>query len=259
MLVGPSIIFVPLVTYATYVNSIPILDARTAVGLEDMAYLMLLLTLVGLVLSAFGVSRLLRNEVVSRSKGTLVVMGRVLHDTKHRSIMSIATFAYGVVFAFVSGIIVYRPSENFGTEYLVSIPSTIMTVCCGSPGFVPVLTVYLTNHLGFLIIPMDIVLLTLVSGLVGLNITLLVGQIENRPRKSSARWFLGVGAACGLFTACPTCAGLLLSTTILSVGSSAVILLSGMQPFFILATALALALGTVLSARTLQLNSELPR
>ena len=246
--------------YTTYVDSIPILDVRTASQLEGIAYLVVALTLVGIVFAAFGVSTLLRsNRTDPTTQRTLAIIGRVLDDAKYRSVMATATFAYGVVFAFVSGIIVYRPSENFSAEYLVSIPSTIVAVCCGAPGFVPVLTVYLTNHLGLLIIPTDVVILVLVSSLVGVNVTLIIRQYENRPRRRSGRWFLGVGAACGLFTACPTCAGLLLSTTILSVGSSAVILLSGMQPFFILVTVLALALGTVLSARTLQLNSELPR
>jgi hypothetical protein len=239
-----------------YVNSISILNVHTADQLEGLAYVVIVLTLAGLCFLAFGTVRVVRSyRTDSSTPRTIAVIGQVLDGAKYRSVMTAATLAYGIVFALVSGIIVYRPTENFATEYLVSIPSTIMAVCCGSPGFIPVLTVYLTNHLGLLIIPADIVILVLVSGLVGLNMTLVICQYENRPRKAPARWFLGVGAACGLFTACPTCAGLLLSATILSVGSSAMILLSGLQPFFILATVLALATGIGLNARSLPIPS----
>jgi hypothetical protein len=256
MLIGASIATVPLVLYATYVNSIPILNIRIADQLEDIADLVMIFTIVGLVFAAIEVRRLIRSHKTDRAQGTLAVIGRVLGDFKYRSVMVAATLVYGVVFALVSGIIVYRPLENFRTEHLVSIPSTAIAVCCGSPGFVPVVTVYLTDHLGLLLIPADIVILAIVSGMVGLNVMLIAYQYEARPPRISARWFLGVGVACGLFTACPTCAGLLLSATILSLSVSALILLSGLQPFLILATIFALGAATVLTARTLPLNSE---
>jgi hypothetical protein len=168
--------------------------------------------------------------------------------------MIAAGLIYGVIFAFISGIVVYRPWEDFAVEYLVAIPSAIVAVCCGSPGFVPMFTIYVTNHLGLLLNPADIVILVLVSTMVGLNVALVLCQYDNRPQTTSGRWLLGVGASCGLFTACPTCAGLLLSTIVLGAGSSFVVLLAGLQPFFILATVLALAVGTMLSAQMLPDN-----
>jgi len=260
VLLGSSIIVLSLVAYSAYVNSIPILDVRTANQLEGLAYAVLVLTIAGLGFAAFGVMRTLRSyRTISSTSRTIASIGRVLDTAKYRQVMTGVTLAYGLVFAFVSGIIVYRPAENFGAEYLARIPSSIVAVCCGSPGYIPILTVYLTNHLGLLVSPADIAILVLVSGLVGLNVTLILYQYRNRPRNASARWFLGVGAACGLFTACPTCAGLLLSETILSVGSSAAIMLSGLQPFFILATVLALGTGTALSARALPLDFDVSR
>jgi hypothetical protein len=256
ILFGSSIIIVPLVLYAIYVNTIPILDVRVADLLEVIAYLVMALTIVGLGFAAIGVRRLIRDQKANPAQGTVKVVAQVLDDFRYRTVMAAAIFAYGLVFAIVSGIIVYRPLENFGTEYLVSIPSAIIAVCCGNPGFIPVLTVYLTNHVGLLLIPADIVILAVISGMVGLNVALITYQYENRPSRSSIRWFLGVGAACGLFTACPTCAGLLLSATFLSLSSSALVLLSGLQPFLILVTVLALGAGTVLTAKALPLNSE---
>ena len=256
ILFGSSIILLSLVLYATYVNAIPILDVRVADQLESIAYLVIVLTLVGLGVTALGVRGLICVHKADPSQRTLAVIGQVLNDGKYRTVNSTITLAYGLVFALVSGMIVYRPMENFSSEYLISIPSMIIAVCCGSPGFIPVITVYLTDHLGLLLVPADIVILAIVSGMVGLNVMLITYQYENRPPRASARWFLGVGVACGLFTGCPTCAGLLLSASILSLSSSTLILLSGLQPFLILATILVLGAGTVLTARTIPLNSE---
>jgi len=165
--------------------------------------------------------------------------------------MFAVTLIYGAVFAVLSGMIVYSPLENFAGEYLVRVPSAIVAVCCGDAGFIPVLTVFLTNHLGLLLIPADILILVVVSGLVGLNAALIVCQYDNRPRSPSRRWLLGVGAACGLFSACPTCAGLFLSILVLGVGPSVLVLLSGLQFFFVLGTVFALVLGVGLSARVI--------
>ena len=170
VLLGSTIIVLSLVAYSAYVNSIPILDVRTANQLEGLAYAVLVLTIAGLGFAVFGAMRTLRSyRTISSTSRTIASIGRVLDTAKYRQVMTGVTLAYGLVFAFVSGIIVYRPAENFSAEYLARIPPSIVAVCCG------------------------------------------------------------------FFTACPTCAGLLLSETLLSVGFSAAMMLSSLQPFFILA------------------------
>jgi hypothetical protein len=253
VILGFSIVTLPLVAYSTYLNSIPILDVQSAHQLKYLAYSVIVLTLVGISFGILGFWRFLKafQTTDQTHARTLSVIANTLGQKRYARVMCSVTLIYGIGFAFLSGMIVYSPFENFAEEYLVRIPSSVVAVCCGSPGLIPVLTVFLTNHLGMLLIPVDIVILVSVSGLVGLNASLIVCQYDNRPRSRSGRWFLGVGAACGLFTACPTCAGLLLSTVILGFGSSALVLLSSMQLFFVLGTVLALAIGTVLSARML--------
>ena len=257
MVVGISIIALPLGVYSTYVNSIAILDVQSAPQLEYFSYTVILLTIVGLLLTMIGVCRFLQLiDHGERRPRTFAAIARVFQYGKYRSVMASVGLMYGIIFAFVSGMVVYRPMENFAAEYFVAVPSSIVAVCCGSPGFVPVLTIFLTEHLGLLIIPADMILLALVSWFVGLNAMLVAFQYDNRPRPGSRRWLLGVGAACGLFTACPTCAGLMLSSIVLGAGSSAAVVLSGMQPIFIVLTLFALAIGTVLSARTIRSRTE---
>ena len=259
ILVGFSIVVVPLAAYSGYVNSIPILDVRTAQQLEYVAYSVILLMFLGVSLGVFGLQRFLiaSRTVTPTLPKTLVVIARMFDQRRYRRIMFAVILIYGVIFAFLSGIIVYSPLENFASEYLVRIPSVIVAVCCGGVGFVPVLTVFLTNHLGLLLIPADILILIIVSGLVGLNATMLVCQYDNRPRALSGRWLFGVGAACGLFTACPTCAGLFLSALVIGLGPSVLVLLSGLQLFFVLGTVFALILGVVLSARVIAIQVPL--
>jgi len=253
ILVGLSTVVAPLAAYSTYVNSIPILDVRIAQQLEYLAYSVILLTLIGISLGLFGLQRFLSTFRSSDSadRRMLRVIARIFERERYRRIMFAVTLIYAVVFAILSGMIVYSPLENFAGEYLVRVPSAIVAVCCGDVGFIPVLTVFVTNHLGLLLIPADILILVVVSGLVGLNATLIVCQYDSRPRSPSRRWLLGVGAACGLFSACPTCAGLFLSTLVLGLGPSVLVLLSGLQFLFVMGTVFALVLGVGLSARVI--------
>jgi hypothetical protein len=236
-----------------YVNSIPILNVQSAQQLEFLAYSMFLFMLVGILFAILGLRQFLNafRRTDHSTHRTLRAAARMFERKRYRRVMAAVTLTYGAVFAFISGMIVFSPLESFRGEYQVVIPSAVVAVCCGSAGLTPVLTIFLTDHLGVLLIPMDVVLVVLVSGLVGLNATLILCQYDNRPRSGLGRWLLGVGAACGLFTACPTCAGLLLSSVILGLGASAIAVLSSMQLFFVLGSALALVLGAVLSARML--------
>jgi hypothetical protein len=253
VIVGLLVIAVPLQGYAMYVNSIPTFFSLDLSLLEYIGYLALVLTLLGLLFVALGLRQIL-NELRSSNRSTLVtflVISKVLSKEVYRRIMAAATLLYGLLFAVVTGIVVYRPMENFAQEYFTQIPSAALAVCCGSAGLVPVLTVFVTNHLGLLIIPANILILTAVSVLVGLNATLTVCEYHNRPRDASSRWLLGLGAITGLFTACPTCAGLFFSTIIVALGSTALVILPSTQIYFVAGTVLLLTAGVYFSARVL--------
>jgi hypothetical protein len=251
---GLLIIAVPLQTYSMYVNSIPIFFSLNLSLLEDVGYLALVFTLLGLFLTALGIRQLFK-ELQPNSRSTPVtlrVISEVFNKSEYRRIMAMATLVYGLFFAFVTGIVVYRPMENFAQEYFTQIPSAFLAVCCGSAGLVPVLTVFVTNHLGLLIIPANILILAAVSALVGLNATLTVCEYHNRPRDKSGRWLLGLGAFTGLFAACPTCAGLFFSTIVVALGASALVILPATQIYFVMGTILLLIAGVYFSTRALR-------
>ncbi|MGA2790573.1 MAG: hypothetical protein ABSF00_07380 [Candidatus Bathyarchaeia archaeon] len=242
---GLLIIAAPLQEYSMYVNSIPTFFSLDLSLLEDLGYLVVALTLLGLFFVALGLRQIL-NELRSSNRSTPVtflVISKVLSEVGYWRIMAAATLLYGLLFAVVTGIVVYRPMEDFAQEYFTQIPSAVLAVCCGSAGLVPVLTVFVTNHLGLLIIPANILILTAVSVLVGLNATLTVCEYHNRPRDASGRWLLGLGAITGLFTACPTCAGLFFSTIVVALGSSALVILPSTQFYFVVGTVLLLIAG----------------
>jgi hypothetical protein len=252
-LVGFSIVAVSLLAYSTYVNSIPVFFAPISSLLEDLGYLVLILTFAGVSFVILGLRQFLSGLRTGSGSApaTLLVIAQVFSERRYKRIMAVVTVIYGAFFAVVSGIIVYRPMENFAQEYLAQIPSAVIAVCCGGVGLVPVLTIFLTNHLGLLIVPANILILAIVSALVGLNATLMVCEYHNRPRSASGRWLLGLGAFTGLFTACPTCAGLFFSAIVTGLGSSALVFLPSTQLFFVVGTVLVLIGGVYLSTRVL--------
>lgn len=253
IVLGLLMIGFPLQTYSLYVNSIPAFSNSSLSLLEALAYLILACTLLGMLVVVLGIRHLL-SELHTRTPtepAALRTIATVLSEKKYKRIMIAATLLYGIFFAVVSGTVVYRPTENFAQEYFIQAPSAVMAVCCGSTGLIPVLTVFLTNQLGLLVIPANTLILAAVSALVGLNATLIVCEYRNRPRGASGRWLLGVGAFTGLFTACPTCAGLFFSAFVVGLGSSALVVLPSTQLYFVLGTVLLLIGGLYLSARVL--------
>jgi len=129
-------------------------------------------------------------------------------NSKSRKIFVAIFIGYGVFFALVSGTLVYQPEVNFAIHYGATIPSGFIAPCCDSPGYMPKIIVYLTEHIGLQIIPINLVLQVVVSYLVGLNASIAVNAYVISKKGSGMSTF---GAATGLFIACPTCAGTFLS------------------------------------------------
>ncbi len=102
----------------------------------------------------------------------------------------------------------YQPEVNFSIHYGATIPSGFIAPCCDSPGYMPKIIVYLTEHIGLQIIPINLVLQVVVSYLVGLNASIAVNAYVISKKGSGMSTF---GAVTGLFIACPTCAGTFLS------------------------------------------------
>jgi len=158
----------------------------------------------------------------------------ILSIRKYRWYFASFALAYGILYSVVTSMVVYQPTIDFAQAYGATFPSAIIAPCCGPPLFTPIVTVYLVNHLGLLLIPLTSLLLVLISILVGLNSTLVIFAFDNRTRGVGRGWLGGLGAAVGLFTGCPTCAGLFFANVV--GGSGAVgfaAALAYYQPVFI--------------------------
>ena len=180
------------------------------------------------------------------------ILSRALNDNRSIWTFGISSLFYGLLFAAISGTIIFRPGSTFSNAYGVSVPSMIPVVCCGSLGQTPQLVLYITQQFAVLIVPLNLVLLVIISWLVGINGALAAYAFENRP-PSNAKWLVGLGATVGLFTACPTCAGLF---TLTSFGLSATVFgtlaLGSLQTIFIMVTLPILLFTLVLSSKSIE-------
>lgn len=252
---GLSAIAGSLILYPVYTSSFGVLTSQILLTFRWLSYITILAMFLGVFAVVLGIEQILVAEKMTAQsvfpQRVSAIIADVLGVRRYSRVLFLIAMAYGIFYAAVSSVIVYRPWENFAVDYLADIPSMVVTVCCGGVGSVPIFTIYLTEHLGLLIIPANIILMILVSSLVGLNASLALHYYDGRPRGAGARWFGGFGALTGLFTACPTCAGLFLGTLVQGVGTTTVAsVLTVYQPLFIAATIPLLLLSTYVTAKS---------
>ena len=180
---------------------------------------------------AFGMYRYHKEKVENKGKDLSTIIALTTWNSKSRKVFVVTFIGYGVFFSLVSGTLVYQPEVNFAIHYGATIPSGFVAPCCDGPGYMPKIIVYLTEHVGLQIIPINLVLQLIVSYLVGLNASIAINaySISKKGRGMST-----IGAATGLFIACPTCAGTFLSIFIGTASGIALsIALAQMQTLFI--------------------------
>jgi hypothetical protein len=98
----------------------------------------------------------------------------------------------------------------------------------------PKIIVYLTEHIGLQIIPVNLVLQIIVSYLVALNMSLSITAISISKKSGGLST---IGATTGLFIACPTCVGSFLSIFIGTTGAIAMtVVVTQIQTLFIAIT-----------------------
>ena len=156
----------------------------------------------------YGVYQYHRYKVEKNQDDPFSIIAQVTWNSKSRKIFVATSIGYGVFFALTSGILVYQPDVTFSYHYNVAVPSAQIAPCCGEIGYVPKVLVYLTDHIGMQIIPINLILQIAVSYLVGLNAAIAVNAFSIL-RKGAGMG--SVAAATGLFVACPTCAGTFVS------------------------------------------------
>ncbi len=242
VVVSSGLVIIVLATaYYTYAQTFMSFATPERVPIfQKLAESYLLMLLLGVLLAGYGLFRLLLMRIkavkqmgsVPLAPGSLIPY--VLSQRRYKRILIASAFLYGAFYSLITSIIVYQPSVNFSQAYSADIPSALLGPCCGPPLQIPIVVVYLTEHLGLLLIPLSLILLVAVSTLVGLNVALASFAYSSRLRRSGKGWLGGLGAVVGLFTGCPTCAGLFLANVVGGAGAvAAATALASYQPLFI--------------------------
>jgi len=227
-------------------DALPIIE-RIAIGF----YLVFFMSLGAI---AYGLYRFHKQKANEDNNKILTFIAKITFNSKSRKIFLITFVLYGIFFSITSGILVYQPEVTFSYHYGAVVPSAHITPCCGEPGYMPEIIVYLTEHLGLQIIPINLVLQIAVSYLVGLNVALAVNAISISRKVGGLS---GIGATTGLFIACPTCVGTFL--TLFVSASSAVaftVAISQLQTIFILITIPVLLTTPFIIGKKLKIQSD---
>ena len=202
---------------------------------------------------AFGMYRYHKEKVALKAKDLSTIIALTTWNPKSRKIFVATFIGYGIFFSLVSGTLVYQPEVNFIEHYGAEIPSGFVAPCCDGPGYMPKIIVYLTEHIGLQIIPINLLLQVIVSYLVGLNAAIAINAytISKKGRGAST-----IGAAAGLFIACPTCAGTFFSIFIGTASGIALsVALVQLQTFFIAISIPVLLVTPYIMAKKLR-NSD---
>jgi len=200
----------------------------------------------------FGLFRYHKQKALENNGGVLSIIAATTFNKKSRKIFLLTFIGYGIFFSLTSGMLVYQPEVVFSYHYGATIPSAHLTACCGDPGYMPKITVYLTEHLGLQIVPINLVLQIIVSYLVGLNTTLAVSAFTFFKKEGGLS---SVGATTGLFIACPTCVGAFSSIFVGSAGAIAFTLaITQIQTMFILITIPILLITPFIMAKKLRVR-----
>jgi len=191
-----------------------------------------------------------REKVVRKEKDLFTIIALTTWNSKSRKIFLVTFVCYGIFFSLISGTLIYQPEVTFSLHYGATIPSGFVAPCCGEPGYMPKIIVYLTEHIGLQIIPINLVLQVIVSYLVGLNTAIAVSAftISRKGRGMST-----IGSATGLFIACPTCAGTFLSIFVgTASGIALTVALTQLQTLFIAISIPILLITPFVMAKKLQ-------
>ena len=230
IILGFAIIGVLFVLYGRYQD--PELLTPSAIDtIQRIAYGFYITLVAAFGAISIGIFRYHKGKVETKGKDLSTIIALVTWNPKSKKIFLTTFIGYGIFFALISGTLVYQPEINFVTHYGAVIPSGFIAPCCDEPGYMPKIIIYITEHIGLQIIPINLVLQIIVSYLVGLNVSIAVTAYSISKKGGGIST---IGAATGLFIACPTCAGTFLSIFIGTASGIALsVALLQMQTFLI--------------------------
>ncbi len=236
--------------------------------LTGLAWGMLAISGASMASMVYGAYTIFRSEQIRTTTTTTLGAAKSLisfitaafSNRNYWKIMIVAAVGYGIFFGFLSQILVYRATVSF-TERGIEVPSLDLIPCCGAVGYMPMLTIYITDHFLILIIPLNVILATIVSLLVGFNVALSIYAFRMKKLlQTKTSLAAGIGATSGLFVGCPTCAGSLISALlgigIAGAGGTSASVLAPFQTLFIAASIPALVVAPFLTARSIRSASS---
>jgi hypothetical protein len=235
--------------------------------LTGLAWGMLAISGASMASMVYGAYTIFRSEQIRTTTTTLGAAKSLISfitaafsNRNYWKIMIVAAVGYGIFFGFLSQILVYRANVSF-TERGIEVPSLDLIPCCGAVGYMPMLTIYITDHFLILIIPLNVILATIVSLLVGFNVALSIYAFRMKKLlQTKTSLAAGIGATSGLFVGCPTCAGSLISALlgigIAGAGGTSASVLAPFQTLFIAASIPALVVAPFLTARSIRSASS---
>ena len=232
--------------------------------LIGLAYAMLAVTAASVASMLYGAYIIFRSEQIRTAadpnNSLLSFITGAFFVKDYWIIMAVATIIYGIFFGFLSQILIYRGDVSL-TERGIKVPSIDLTPCCAAPGYMPMLTIYITDHFLILIIPVNVILAIVVSIMVGFSVSLSTFAFKlKKTVQTKTSLAAGIGATSGLFVGCPTCAGSLISTVlgigVAGAGGTTAAAFAPLQTLFIAASIPALVVAPFLTARSIRSASS---
>ncbi|NIQ13244.1 MAG: hypothetical protein GTO02_02185 [Candidatus Dadabacteria bacterium] len=253
LIISGFVIIAILFLIYTRITSLELTPEAVTV-LDRLATIFYIILTMSFIAISFGLYKYHVQKVRENDGGMLSIIATTTFNKKSRKIFVLTFIGYGIFFSLTSGMLVYQPEVEFSYHYNAVIPSAHITPCCGEPGYMPQIIVYLTEHVGLQIVPINLVLQIIVSYLVGLNISLAINAFTFFKKGSGIS---SLGATTGLFIACPTCVGAFSSIFIGSASAVAfTVAITQMQTLFILITIPILLTTPFILARKLKTQNN---
>jgi len=252
VIIGFVVIGIIFVLYSNIDDFSVTTDSIQAIERLAVGFYIILLMSFGAI--GYGIYRYHYRKSVENTNSILAIIAKTTLNSQSKKIFAVTFVTYGIFFSLTAGLIVYQPDVTFSHHYDAVVPSAHMNVCCGEPGYMPTIIVYITEHVGLQIIPINIVLVIIVSYLVGLNTALAVRAISITKKSGG---LTSIGAVTGLFVACPTCVSTFFA---LFIGSTSAItftvILTQLQTLFVGITIPILLLTPILIAKKIQKKDD---
>jgi hypothetical protein len=266
LFVGAFSLVIAFIIYSQFTmpSSEPLrIDSEKLTGLASG---MLAISAASMASMAYGTYIIFRSEQIrattlGAADSLISFITAAFSNRNYWTIMVVAAVGYGIFFGFLSQILVYRADVSF-IERGIVVPSLDLIPCCGAVGYMPMLTIYINDHFLILIIPLNVILATIVSLLVGFNFALSIFafRMKRSFQTKTTSLAAGIGATSGLFVGCPTCAGSLISALlgigVAGAGGTSASVLAPFQTLFIAASIPALVVAPFLTARSIRSASS---